>query len=101
MLHKCANPCCSRLFRKMNEGKLFQLSPHGAGGRRRRSQTLQYFWLCDQCKLVFTLAISETSSVIAIPLTGRDSWEITQQGGGRTAFSSDLNSNVGEIQWSA
>ena len=63
MLHKCANPPCSRLFRKMNEGKLFQLSRHSA-----RAQGPQYFWLCDACVLFFTLAVNSDSIVKIVPL---------------------------------
>jgi hypothetical protein len=89
MLHKCANPLCSRLFRKMNEGRLFQLSSHSARAWRQGAHALEYFWLCDQCALFLTVAISDDSVVSVIPRT-------------REAIPPPtMNSNLGEIPWNA
>ncbi|HZP16606.1 MAG TPA: hypothetical protein VFB00_01480 [Terriglobales bacterium] len=73
MLHKCANPSCLRLFRKMNQGRLFQLSQRlprsGENLRRPAGHGVEYFWLCDQCSLFFTLAFDPIGGVAAIPIT--------------------------------
>lgn len=70
MLYKCANPRCSILFRKMNEGRLFrlpQLRPAGGRNLRRTAVGLEYFWLCDQCQLSFTLAFCSDSEIVVVP----------------------------------
>src|SRR5579864_498802 len=74
MLHKCANPRCSSLFRKMHEGRLFQL-PHRPASRDKRLHSaslpgVKYFWLCDQCQTSCTLAFRPDSGVTVIPLAG-------------------------------
>src|SRR5579864_527318 len=79
MLHKCANPRCSSLFRKMNQGRLFQIAqrPVSRDERLRRAGVpgVKYFWLCDQCQTFFTLAFRPDSGVMVVPLavlpTGR------------------------------
>jgi hypothetical protein len=69
MLHKCANPHCSTLFRKMNQGRLFQVSPRIShlGGDLRQARKAEYFWLCDPCSLRFTLGVDPNSGVIVRP----------------------------------
>ena len=53
MLHKCANPACTAIFRYMREGKMFYVEtelfstpdtgrPHGE--RRKRSRRLEHYW---------------------------------------------------------
>jgi hypothetical protein len=74
MLHKCANPRCSSLFRKMNEGRLFQV-PHPPTSRHEKLHRagipgVEYFWLCDQCQTFFTLAFRPDSGAMVIPLAG-------------------------------
>lgn len=69
MLHKCANPPCPRLFRKMTEGRLFQL-PHWHRddlARAVATHAPEYFWLCDECKLYLTLTFDPDSGVVVVP----------------------------------
>lgn len=56
MLYKCANEACSAPFRKLREGKLFQVeTEYFAGdismtGRRGRpGRKVEHYWLCDSC----------------------------------------------------
>jgi hypothetical protein len=92
MLHKCANPPCSRLFRKMSEGKLFQLSRHSAHSQRGATGW-EYFWLCDQCALLFTLTVSAESAVNIVPLP--HGFNRSRLG---TAADRTFDSNLGEIR---
>jgi hypothetical protein len=63
MLHKCANPECTRPFRRLTEGKLFLVeSPN-----RRRAE---YYWLCDDCASVLTLTFEAGRGMITVPITG-------------------------------
>ncbi|HZQ25995.1 MAG TPA: hypothetical protein VFA89_24595 [Terriglobales bacterium] len=78
MLHKCANPACNNQFRRLREGKLFQveteyfpnLSPRSTGelhhthGLRR----VEYYWLCDQCAPYITLSFDQDRGVATVPL---------------------------------
>jgi hypothetical protein len=76
MLHKCANPACSKLFRKLSEGKLFQVeseyfrTPPSAATRARRSRLarhVEHYWLCDDCCPVMTLSFEPGRGVVAVP----------------------------------
>jgi hypothetical protein len=78
MLHKCANPDCSSLFRRMTQGKLFQVethSPHplrfeAATVRRREkpSRRVEYYWLCDACSCYLTLVSERGRGMMTVPL---------------------------------
>ena len=75
MLAKCANPACSTPFRRLNEGKLFQVETHAAtdAGERmvRRegsARHIEHFWLCSECCRFVTLAVHEKTGVITVPL---------------------------------
>ena len=77
MLHKCANPNCSSLFRKLSQGKLFLVdTPLDASDARRtrwRGQSrgrVEYYWLCDQCAFAFTLSYEKDRGVVAVPQPG-------------------------------
>lgn len=78
MLAKCANPACSTPFRRLHEGKLFQVEtefvPREASRRndtgalapsRRRTE---HFWLCAECAPFVTLAFDRKHGVVTIPL---------------------------------
>ena len=72
MLHKCANPPCSTLFRKMSEGRLFQLPrpavvPEGKKPRHA-GYGVEYFWLCDQCSPSLTLQFDPEFGVVPVPV---------------------------------
>jgi hypothetical protein len=78
MLHKCANPKCSNLFRRLHEGKLFQVETEYLPAFRavaswRRSQPVrkvERFWLCDGCATQMTLSF-EKGDVVTVPVTRR------------------------------
>jgi len=78
MLHKCANPNCASPFRRLEEGKLFQveLEPSsdllatrsGHSPRSRASRHVERFWLCDKCCSLLTLSFERGRGVVAVPL---------------------------------
>lgn len=74
MLHKCANPACSNPFRRLSEGKLFQVekpappySPH-SGRSSRPTRRVEHYWLCDDCSALLTLAFEKGRGLITVPL---------------------------------
>ncbi|MFZ0803918.1 MAG: hypothetical protein WBQ09_08385 [Terriglobales bacterium] len=77
MLDHCANPGCSRRFRKLEDGKLFlvevgvaEASPSARGaGAGRLYRQLEHYWLCDPCAAVLTLSFEQGRGVVAVPLT--------------------------------
>jgi len=73
MQHKCANPPCSTLFRKMSEGRLFQFARRADSPihKRHSAPAFEYFWLCDRCLSTLTLAFDPGSGVRVIAATGR------------------------------
>jgi hypothetical protein len=74
MLHKCANPACENPFRRLTQGKLFLVDRRPANtednpyGRRQGQSQLEYYWLCDQCMLHFTLAHEPGRGILAVPV---------------------------------
>jgi hypothetical protein len=74
VLAKCANPTCSAPFRRLTEGKLFQVetrypSTEGLGARKHRaSQRVEHFWLCSDCARLVTLAFHEDRGLVTVPL---------------------------------
>ena len=76
MLHKCANSSCSHLFRRLDQGKLFQveteyLSAFRINGPLRRHQPVrrvEHYWLCDECSSVFTLSFEKGCGVVTVPI---------------------------------
>ena len=74
MLHKCANPACSNPFRRLSDGKLFQIekpvpadSPRG-GRSSRLTRRVEHYWLCDDCSALLTLAFERGRGLITVPL---------------------------------
>jgi hypothetical protein len=77
MLHKCANSECSSPFRRLEEGKLFQVevgpspifaSGRGTAQRRRQVRQVERFWLCDKCSSLLTLTFEKGRGVVTVPL---------------------------------
>lgn len=75
MLAKCANPACSTPFRRLNEGKLFQVETHAPTDENERmsrrdgsARRIEHFWLCSECCRYVTLAVDERAGVITVPL---------------------------------
>jgi hypothetical protein len=76
MLHKCANPDCSRLFRRMTEGKLFVVETDsplpltGLGTKKQRARSprrLEYRWLCDDCSTYLSIVAERGRGAITVP----------------------------------
>jgi hypothetical protein len=77
MLCKCANEACSTPFRRLREGKLFQVETEyfgervapGASTRRPRPwRRVEHYWLCDACSSFVTLTFDQNRGVITMPL---------------------------------
>jgi hypothetical protein len=82
VLHKCANPACSTLFRSLSRGKLFLLdrdtsaplpsgvAPAFRGGRPGR--LMERYWLCDSCSSLLTLTFERGRGMVTVPLPARN-----------------------------
>ena len=77
MLYKCANESCNAPFRRIREGKLFQVEteyfvsrrPSPTANRRvRPARRLEHYWLCDACSPFVTLTFDRGRGVITVPL---------------------------------
>ena len=78
MLHKCANAACSVPFRRLSEGKLFQVEtalpeshPLQRPGNNRKARSLrkvEHFWLCDDCSTHLTLVFEKERGIVTIPI---------------------------------
>ena len=79
MLAKCANPTCSAPFRRLTEGKLFQVetkyfpaseSRHALPSKRGRMlrHHIERYWLCDNCSSTLTLTFEQGRGISTIPL---------------------------------
>lgn len=73
MLSKCANPNCSASFRYLHEGQLFRVgrATNGNGGsnglEKKLPQHIEYFWLCDSCAPLMTLARGDDGRIRTVP----------------------------------
>lgn len=82
MLHKCANPDCSSLFRSLSHGKLFlldsdiaaaELSGSASAIRRGRpGRHRERYWLCDGCSSLLTLTFEHGRGMVTVPLPARN-----------------------------
>ena len=82
MLHKCANPACTSLFRSLGVGKLFLLeTDHGeeltpavaTRSRRHRSlRRMERYWLCDGCSSLLTLTFEPGRGMVTVPFPARN-----------------------------
>jgi hypothetical protein len=77
MLYKCANEACSTPFRRLREGKLFQVEteyfsgtgpPAESSRRTRKGHRIEHYWLCDACSPFVTLTFDRQRGVITVPL---------------------------------
>jgi hypothetical protein len=77
MLYKCANESCNAPFRRLREGKLFQVeteffvgreSSSTSGRKGRPSRRVEHYWLCDACSPFVTLTFDRGRGVITVPL---------------------------------
>ena len=84
MLYKCANESCNTPFRRLREGKLFQVeteyfagrgpSTHNAG-KTRPTRRVEHYWLCDACSPFVTLTFDQVRGVVYRALAGRSRQE--------------------------
>lgn len=76
MLFKCANEACHTPFRRLREGKLFQVEteyssrrePSSAPRKPRPWRRVEHYWLCDACAPYVTLTFDKERGVITVPL---------------------------------
>ena len=77
MLYKCANEACNTPFRRLREGKLFQVETDYFAGRGstaaverkvRPWRRVEHYWLCDACSPFVTLTFDQSRGVITVPL---------------------------------
>jgi hypothetical protein len=77
MLYKCANASCNAPFRRLREGKLFQVETEYFNGRGpspaatkriRPARRVEHYWLCDACSPFVTLTFDRGRGVITVPL---------------------------------
>ena len=78
MLYKCANPACAKPFRRLDEGKLFQVETEYFPASERQALTskrgrmlrhhIERYWLCDSCSSTLTLTFEQGRGVSTIPL---------------------------------
>jgi len=66
LLAKCANSSCFASFRRLDEGKLFQLENAQTVGAS--TNLTEYFWLCQDCSAAMTLRLSQDGRVLPIAL---------------------------------
>jgi hypothetical protein len=75
MLHKCANEACCTPFRRLREGKLFQVETEyfrgkgpGVDSQRkgRSGRHVEHYWLCDACSPFVTLTFDQHRGVITV-----------------------------------
>ena len=77
MLYKCANEACNTPFRRLREGKLFQVETEYYSGRGpsptlsrrvRPWRRVEHYWLCDACSPFVTLTFDRDRGVVTVPL---------------------------------
>ena len=62
MVHKCANPFCSVNLVYLRQGKLFEVEIQVTGSSAKR----EYYWLCGQCAMNYTLCFDGEQSALAV-----------------------------------
>jgi hypothetical protein len=77
VLYKCANPTCPSLFRRLSQGKLFQVETTDSSTKPGRLLTarrkgfvrqIERFWLCDRCSRSVTIAYENGRGIVTVPL---------------------------------
>lgn len=77
LLHKCANPDCPSVFRRLSQGKLFVIETDNStaacgitsANRRARSvRRLERYWLCDCCSSLLTVSVERGRGVVTVPI---------------------------------
>ena len=72
MLSKCANPACSRSFRYLRDGKLFEIETGGESENsndvRKSARRVEFFWLCGECSAQLMVINDHEKGVITVPI---------------------------------
>ena len=75
MLSKCANPACSKPFRYLRDGKLFEietgLEPKSTiheVSEKKPLRRIEYFWLCGPCSAELTVIVDKEKGPVTAPL---------------------------------
>jgi hypothetical protein len=73
LLAKCANPTCSRRFKRLREGKPLRVEKTASRKSPERAQSAsdrkpEYYWLCGMCSGKLNLAFDRASGIVLIPL---------------------------------
>lgn len=63
MIHKCANPECSKMLMRLNGGRFF--------GFPTAKQGIEHFWLCASCSKRFTLVMKQGKVELAPRARGK------------------------------
>jgi hypothetical protein len=79
MLSKCANPACSRPFRYLRDGKLFEIDSRdevnrSAAGERETVRKVEFFWLCGDCSAQLTIINDKHRGIITVPIVAPPSF---------------------------
>jgi hypothetical protein len=65
MVSKCANPACTAPFRFLHQGKVFRVetqpksSPSLYDSPQKAARQVEFFWLCERCSSLMTLAVEK------------------------------------------
>ena len=70
MLDKCANPACSKTFRRLRDGKVFaiEVQTDYQGSTSGSARQRQHFWLCKSCCCVITVILDKARRVQVVLL---------------------------------
>ncbi len=70
MLSKCANPACSKPFRYLRDGKLFEIDSRqtARAGDKKQVCRVEFYWLCGECSAELTVIDDQEKGVITVPL---------------------------------
>src|SRR5262249_43317964 len=87
MLSKCLNPSCSRPFRYLHEGRVFQLeTPARVVGSDAVGRLTEYFWLCSQCSATLKVVMKNAAASVE-PRYLEFSWKETPEDGTENCMS--------------
>jgi hypothetical protein len=81
MPDKCANPSCNQIFRYSRSGTLFFFEPNVCSTSRDRkflesSDSVEPFWLCEQCATSMTIISDRGESPVIVSLLADESQQI-------------------------
>jgi len=85
VVHKCANPFCFVNLVYLRQGKLFEVETQVTGSSAKR----EYYWLCGQCAMNYTLCFDGEQSTLAVtPLQATGDPKVTAipQGSSKAIF---------------